>query len=138
MPAASKPLPPGPKGSFLFGSLRDFGRDPLAFLERCARDYADFLPIRFFNRPPIILNDPRDIETVLVTQARNFRKTIGYRTPIMRRLFGEGLLTSEGEHWVRQRRLNQPAFHRDRIATYVDIIVQFAGQMLATWRSGET
>jgi cytochrome P450 len=56
----------------------------------------------------------------------------------MRRLFGEGLLTNEGEHWVRQRRLAQPAFHRDRIATYASIIVESAGQMVATWQAGET
>jgi cytochrome P450 len=137
-PASSKPFPPGPKGSFILGNLADFGGDPLGFLERCVREHGDFVPIRFLSRTAIILNDPRDIETVLVTQSRNFRKTIGYRTPFMRRLFGEGLLTSEGEHWVRQRRLAQPAFHRDRIATYADIIVQFAGKMLASWQSGET
>ena len=132
------PFPPGPKGSLLLGSLKDFGRDPLGFLEMCARDYGDFVPVRFLNRTVFILNAPQDIESVLTTQARNFRKTIGYRTPFMRRLFGEGLLTSEGEHWVRQRRLAQPAFHRDRIATYADIIVEFAQQMLATWQPGET
>ena len=139
MPAASSTLlPAGPKGSLLLGSLKDFGRDPLGFLELCAREYGDFVPVRFLNRTVFILNAPQDIESVLTTQARNFRKTIGYRTPFMRRLFGEGLLTSEGEHWVRQRRLAQPAFHRDRIATYGDIIVEFAQQMLATWQPGET
>lgn len=131
-------LPAGPKGSLLLGSLQDFGRDPLGFLELCARDYGDFVPVRFLNRKVFILNSPQDIESVLATNARNFRKTLGYRTPFMRRLFGEGLLTSEGEHWIRQRRLAQPAFHRDRIATYADIIVEFAGQMLATWQNGET
>ncbi|HZQ45718.1 MAG TPA: cytochrome P450, partial [Verrucomicrobiae bacterium] len=136
--ASSMSLPAGPKGSLFLGSLKDFGRDPLGFLEMCARDYGDFVPVRFLNRTVFILNAPQDIESVLTTQARNFRKTIGYRTPFMRRLFGEGLLTSEGDHWVRQRRLAQPAFHRDRIATYADIIVEFAQQMLATWQTGET
>src|SRR5690348_1250594 len=96
--ASSMPYPAGPKGSLLFGSLKDFGRNPLAFLEMCARDYGDFVPVRFLNRTIFILNDPQDIESVLATQSRNFRKTMGYRTPFMRRLFGEGLLTSEGEH----------------------------------------
>lgn len=120
------------------GNLKDFGRDPLGFLELCSRDYGDFVPVRFLNRTVFILNSPQDIESVLTTHARKFQKTIGYRTPFMRRLFGEGLLTSEGEHWVRQRRLAQPAFHRDRIATYASIIVEFAGQMVATWQAGET
>jgi cytochrome P450 len=128
----------GPKGSFLVGNLPEFGRDPLAFLERCAREFGDFVPLRFLGRPVLFINDAAAIEQVLVTQARSFRKTIGYRTPFMRRLFGQGLLTSEGEFWIRQRRLSQPAFHRERIATYAETIVEFTKQMLATWRPGQT
>ena len=128
----------GPKGSFVVGNLPEFGRDPLGFLERCARDFGDFVPLRFLGRPVLFINAPAAIEQVLVSQARNFRKTIGYRTPFMRRLFGQGLLTSEGEFWTRQRRLSQPAFHRDRIATYAGTIVEFTEQMLAAWRPGET
>ena len=128
----------GPKGSFLVGNLPEFGRDPLAFLERCAREFGDFVRLRFLGRPVLFIYDATAIEQVLVTQARSFRKTIGYRTPFMRRLFGQGLLTSEGDFWIRQRRLSQPAFHRDRIATYAETIVEFTKQMLATWRPGET
>jgi cytochrome P450 len=133
-----QPRPSGPQGSWLFGSLPQFGKNPLAFLEQCARDHGDFVPFRVFNKTIIVLAAPAHIEYVLTTNPRNFRKTIGYRTPFMRRLFGRGLLTSEGEHWLRQRRLAQPAFHRDRIATYAQIIVQFAGEMTAAWQPGET
>src|SRR5438105_9605504 len=115
----------GPKGSFLVGNLPQFGRDPLAFLERCAREFGDFVPLRFVGRPVLFINDAAAIEQVLVSQSRNFRKTIGYRTPFMRRLFGRRLLTSEGEFWTRQRRLSQPAFHRDSIASYGGGIVSF-------------
>jgi cytochrome P450 len=128
----------GPKGSFLLGNLPAFGRDPLGFLEGCVREFGDFVPLRFLGRPVLFINDPAAIEQVLVTQARSFRKTIGYRTPFMRRLFGQGLLTSEGEFWTRQRRLSQPAFHRDRIATYAGTIVEFTEEMVASWRPGET
>ncbi len=130
--------PTGPKASFIWGHLPEFGRDPLRFLERCARDYGDFVPLRFVNKPVCLLNTPEHIEYVLTTHNRNFRKTLGYRTPFMRRLFGQGLLTSEGEFWVRQRRLAQPAFHRDRIATYAGIIVEFAERRMAAWQAGET
>src|SRR3954465_9651096 len=120
MPDPGLPLPSlsGPKGSLLVGNLTQFGRDPLGFLEQCAREHGDFVPIRFLNKTVYVLNDPEHLEYVLATNARNFRKTLGYRTPFMRRLFGQGLLTSEGDFWLRQRRLAQPAFHRDRIATY--------------------
>lgn len=137
-PPATTALPAGPKGSWLTGNLTQFGKDPLGFFEKCTRDYGDFVPIRFLHQNIFLVNDPLLIEEVLTTQARNFRKTLGYRMPVMRRIFGQGLVTSEGEHWVRQRRLAQPAFHRDRIAAYADTIVHFTEQMLATWSPGET
>ncbi len=126
----------GPKGRWLVGSLPDFGRDPLRFLEDCARNYGDFVTLRFFNRTVLLINDPRAIEQVLATQHRNFQKTLGYRTPFMRRLFGQGLLVSEGSLWTRQRRLAQPAFHRERIAGYADTIVTFTDRLAARWENG--
>ena len=127
----------GPKGRWLVGSLPDFGRDPLGFLENCARNYGDFVTLRFFNRTVLLINDPRAIEQVLATQHRNFQKTLGYRTPFMRRLFGQGLLVSEGPLWTRQRRLAQPAFHRERIAGYASTIVTFTDRLAERWESGE-
>ena len=134
----STALPPGPRGSPLLGNLPELARDPLQFLERCAREFGDFVPLRFLNRRVFLLNDPDAIESVLVTQSRSFRKTLGYRTPVMRRLFGQGLLTSEGALWTQQRRLAQPAFHRERIASYAATIVQFAEEMMKDWKAGET
>lgn len=128
----------GPKGSLLLGNLPEFGQDPLALLEKCARDHGDFVPLRFINKRIYLLNNPEDIEQVLAAQSKNFRKTLGYRTPFMRRLFGRGLLTSEGEFWTRQRRLAQPAFHRERIASYAKVITDFCERDLANWRPGET
>lgn len=139
MTSPSEPRwPAGPKGNLLSGNLNAFGRDPIGFLEECVRDYGDFVPLRFFNKRVVIINEPNAIEAVLVTQSRHFTKTLGYRTPFMRRLFGEGLLTSEGSLWVRQRRLAQPAFHREKVASYAPIVVGFAERMMAGWRPGET
>jgi cytochrome P450 len=110
----------------------------LGFLDRCAREGGDVVSLRFFNRTVLLLRDPATIEAALATNSRHFKKTIGYRTPFMRRLFGQGLLTSEGDLWLRQRRLAQPAFHRERIAGYGDIVAGFTGRMLEEWRDGET
>ncbi|MDB6033547.1 MAG: cytochrome family protein [Verrucomicrobiales bacterium] len=126
-----------PKPSFFLGHLPYFRENPLGFLEACIEDGADLVPLRFLNRRVLLVNDPQQIETILTSQSKNFRKTIGYRTPFMRRLFGQGLLTSEGPLWTQQRRLAQPAFHRERIASYADIIVRFAKDMLTTWQSGQ-
>lgn len=132
------PLPHGPKGRWLTGNLTDFGRDPLGFLDRCAQEYGDYVPLRFLNKRAIIINDPRAIEEVLVTQNRNFTKTSGFRTPFMDRLFGNGLLTSEGATWARQRRMAQPAFHRGQMAAYASSIVGFAERLIHGWQPGET
>lgn len=136
--AAAKPLPRGPRGRWLTGHLADFTGDPLAFLDRCVRDHGDFVPVRFLNKRSVIVNDHDAIEEILLTQSRKFTKMSGFQTPLVGRVFGQGLLTSEGAFWVRQRKLAQPAFHRQRVAAYAPSIVAFAEEMTAGWKSGET
>ena len=130
--------PNGPKGRWLTGNLTDFSGDPLGFLENCVREYGDFVPIRFFKKPVVIINDTDDIEKLLTTEYRNFEKMKGYSNPFTGRLFGNGLLTSDGETWVRQRRMAQPAFRRKRISAYAPVIVDLAEEMLSRWKCGET
>lgn len=129
--------PPGPPAAGWFGNLTQFGRDPLGFLTDCARRYGDFVQFRFGPRKVYLLNHPAYAEHVLTTHARQFKKTMGYRTPFMRRLFGEGLLTSEGQYWTRQRRLAQPAFHREHIARYATITREAAERRFQRWKPGE-
>jgi len=83
-----------------------------------------------------LLSDPSLIEYVLVENKRNFTKTRILRRN--RRLLGEGLLTSEGEFWRRQRRLAQPAFHRKRVAVYGEVMAALAERSLEAWRDGQT
>jgi cytochrome P450 len=75
---------------------------------------------------------PRDIETVLVTNAGNFAKSADYRA--LSRVLGQGLLTSEGEFWKRQRSLIQPAFHRQSILAYAAVMTRAVGRMLESWK----
>lgn len=120
----------------MLGSLRPFARDPLGFLTGCAREYGDVVRIRFLNRHVFLLNDLRDVEAVLATQASKFRKPASLRTPGVRRIMGLGLVTSDGEFWRRQRRLAQPAFHRERIAGYAGVAAGFAARMVESWPLG--
>ena len=106
----------GPPGRPLFGNLLEVSRDQLGFLMHCARTYGDRYELRFGARSIVVLNNPRDVEEVLINQQRNFAKGYFYR--ILGPLLGNGLLTSEGDFWRRQRRLAQPAFHRERIRAY--------------------
>lgn len=131
------PATPGPKGNFLLGVMPEFNRDSLAFLEKLARDYGDIVRARFFYIPIYFLYHPDHIEYVLATNSRNFIKPLTFRTPFFQRLVGNGLLTSEGEFWRRQRRLAQPAFHRERINAYGRSMVKDTEEMLATWRDSE-
>ena len=133
---AHLPLPPGPKGGLILGVMPEFNRDTLGFIGR-AKDHGDVVRMRFFYLTVHFLYDPAHIEYVLSTNARNFIKSRSLRTPFFRRLVGQGLLTSEGEVWKRQRRLAQPAFHRQRISAYGDVMVEYTLRMIANWQAGE-
>ena len=140
IPAKRQPsrnaVPPGPKGSLIMGVMRDFNRDTLGFVTRC-RDYGDVVRTRFLYLHAYFLYNPDDIESLLTTNAKSYRKARSLRSPFFYRLVGNGLVTSEGEFWRRQRRLAQPAFHRQRISSYGDVMVQYAERAIASWKSGE-
>ena len=128
-------LPPGPKGHYMTGNLLDYARDPLGFLTRCSREYGDVVRLRFPGLPLYLLNHPDHAEHVLVKNNRNFIKSRYFRRELS--FLGKGLLNSEGEFWRRQRRLAQPAFHRQRINAYGEVMVSYTERMLATWQDGE-
>lgn len=127
--------PPGPRGNFLTGNLLEFRRDPLGFLTMCARNYGPIVRLRFARIPACLINEPNYIKDVLVTNHRNFIKAKPLRAH--KRVFGNGLLTSEGDSWMRQRRVAQPAFHRKRIAAYGEVMVAYTVQMLDAWQEGD-
>ena len=126
----------GPKGNIVLGHMPAFRRDPLNFLLDCAREYGDWVPLRLGPRRAFLLGNPDDIEEVLVTQYRNFSKGPALKRSSL--LFGNGLLTSEGDFWRRQRKLAQPAFHRERIAAYAQIMVDETRRHVSNWKAGET
>src|SRR5712692_21721 len=130
--------PPGPKGSPVMGVMREFNRDSLGFIERAQRDYGDIVWMRFLYVPALFLYHPDDVEYVLTTNPKNFIKSMSLRSNFFQRLVGNGLLTSQGEEWKRQRRLSQPAFHRDRIATYANTMVEYTQRLISAWQGGET
>src|SRR5213075_2811098 len=120
----------------ILGVMPEFNRDLLAFIEHC-KDYGDVVRARFFYVTAYFLYDPKDIEYLLATNAKNFLKSMSLRSNFFNRLLGNGLLTSEGEFWRRQRRLAQPAFHRQRISSYADVMVEFTDRIMAEWKEGE-
>jgi len=135
MPAPTRDYPPGPKPHFLIGNFPLANRDPLRVFTGWAREFGDLFHYRAGWVHIYFLNHPALIESVLVNQHQNFTKERVLRNS--RWFFGDGLLTSEGSHWLRQRRLSQPAFHRERIASYAQTITGYAQGMLAEWKDGE-
>src|SRR3989449_2378953 len=131
----SKKVPPGPVSHWWSGFFRQYSRDPLGYLTFLFRTYGDVVGLRYFRYRVTFISHPKDIEEVLVNQAKKFAK--GRILRANKRLFGNGLLTSEGEFWLRQRRLTQPAFHRGRIASYAATMVEYTERMLSGWQGGE-
>ena len=129
----SLPAPTYP-ASGLLGSLTRFRRDPLELLMSGFRELGDVVHFRLFTRGLILVAHPGDVRVVLQEHAANFNK----RTPgfnVLRAFLREGLLTSEGDRWLRQRRIAQPAFHSTRIAGFGDAMTRAASQLVDHWLS---
>jgi cytochrome P450 len=121
---------PGPDGAT---ALTEYSQDPLAFETRCAREYGEMVPIQMGGELFCLLSNPAYITEVLkdrllFTKAQDLRLLSG--------LLGNGLLTSEGSFWQRQRRLAQPIFKQRRIDSYGEVMVDYTQRMLAGWQPG--
>jgi cytochrome P450 len=126
-PRVTTGWPPGPPGNLLFGHLRALRRDRLGFLSRLARDYGEFVPLRFRGKTAVFLNDPDLIETMLFRRATDYSKNnlSDFFHPTLRRL----LLFEESSSWLEQRRLAQPALRPDRMPAYAKVMVASAERM---------
>ncbi|WP_139491395.1 cytochrome P450 [Brevibacillus dissolubilis] len=125
----------GPTGLPLSGNLLQFRKNPLGFLQRAASEYGDIAHIRFGpNRHLYLISDPDMIKEVLVTKQNHFQKAKGLQ--VAKAVVGNGILTSEDKTHLRQRRLVQPAFHKQRINAYADTMVEYATRQIDHWEDG--
>jgi cytochrome P450 len=119
----------------LFGCLRPFQRDQLNFLRDIWRTHGDYVRIPTLPGFDVyFLADPAAIEHVLVKNHRNYRKPAFLTGPV-RLLLGNGLFTSEGDFWLRQRRLSQPAFLRGAIVRLAAPMTAAADDLMRTWEA---
>jgi cytochrome P450 len=135
VPKSMLKRPPGPRGLPIIGTSFMASRDSTKTLTRWARDYGDVVYYHFFDLHVYMLFHPQHIEQVLLGRTGNFLKGITARANP--ELFGNGLLTSDGEFWRRQRRLSNPAFHRASLARYAEITVEETTHFFQLWKSGE-
>lgn len=134
----TRPTPiPMEAGLPLIGTVIPMSHDPLGYLTRIVRKYPDLAGIKVMGATYYVISHPDLIEQVLVTHNQRFIKDKGlkvYAKPV----FGNGLLSSDGDFWLRQRRMAQPAFHRQRINAYAEAMTDFTARALSSWRDGET
>jgi len=141
IPPPSPPrIPTGPRGLPLIGVIRDVRKDSLGFLMRTATEHGPVSGYRLGPGRSYLVSHPDGLKHVLQDNVQNYTKDhVSYS--LMRRVVGDGLVTSQGETWLKQRRLAQPAFHRARISAMAEQMVRAAAELSGQWsdaqRSGE-
>src|SRR4029079_10923930 len=103
-----------------FGLLREFMTDPLGFQLRAWKRFGDVVRLRIGPLLVHFLYHPDHVRRLLYDNQKNYLRGWHYR--ILRRLFGDSILTAEGESWRWQRRLAQPAFQRQRLGSYAKVM----------------
>ena len=125
---------PGPRGHLLLGSAPEIAKDPLGAYSALAREFGDVVLVRFVRWPTYLLFHPDDVRHVLQEKHLGYSKDL-YTYRVLRLLTGAGLITNDGAAWLRQRRLIQPAFHRQRLAAVGDVAADACGRLLQRWDS---
>ena len=123
---------PGPSGPQMLRAIRTIRSDALGFLEQMARAYGPVVQFPIPSPPTYLVSDPEAVRRVLVTHARDYDKeTIQYRSLSL--VTGEGLLTTSGEVWRRQRRMVQPAFHHEVLEGVVGHAARATEELISRW-----
>ncbi len=128
-------FPPGPKPRPIVGNLLEFRKDQLGFITRLQGQYDKAFTFYFGKSPMVMFTTPEAVRYVLVEHAKNF--IMGEIMQGLRLLLGDGLLTTDGEFHRRQRRLMLPAFHRKRVESYRDAMIDYTERMLEHWQPGQ-
>lgn len=128
---------PGPDGVPFLGILPQFARDPLAFTVKSAREYGPVVRWEFPTERSFLVTDPDVIEQILVRENQHYIKGHLFQRSL-RPFLGQGLLTSEGEAWRRQRHRIEPAFHPERLERYATVVTDRTEETISRWRDGET
>jgi cytochrome P450 len=126
--------PPGPHCRPFIGVLPEYRRDPLNLFSSLAR-YGDIVKTRIGPFPTIFINHPDYIKHVLVDNVENYHKGVAYSR--LKALIGEGLVTSNGDTWKRNRKLLQAAFNRKNLSGHASLIYDGSQALLERWRAKE-
>ena len=120
------------KGWPLVGSLPQLIKNPFGYFKQAQETYGDIYNLNLGISKMLIVNHPRHLQRILVDNAQNYRKG-GAMWDAVRAMLGNGLVVSEGSFWMRQRRMMNPQFHRQRLAALNDLMVSAIAEALDTW-----
>ncbi|MFT4570114.1 MAG: cytochrome P450 [Hyphomicrobiaceae bacterium] len=133
--------PPGPRGFLGLNALRCLEKDPLSFLRQLQSQYGDVASLRVLGMRLVVVAHPDGVRHVLQDRHAIYTKqNTDYK--VLARVLGQGLVTSDGEFWRRQRRMIQPAFHKERIRGFATLMSREAmlsrERLVAAARAGQT
>ncbi len=113
--------------------MSDFQKEQVHFFGNAARKYGDVVHVRFGPANNYLVSHPDGVQYVLQTNNKNYvRQAFGNN--LIKIFSGLNLFTSDGDYWLRQRRMSQPAFHRRRIDGFGAIMTDAAHRMLDNWK----
>ena len=119
-----------PKVSVLPGIFR---KSPFFFLSEAAREQGGFVRLKIGPRSVYLVSDPHMFQHILRDNVRNYQKS-KFLYNAAKPMVGEGLLTSEGDFWLRQRRMIQPQFHRQKVASFATMMTDAVDEIMLTWQ----
>jgi len=130
----NKPIPQA-KGDFLLGNFRELKADSFRTLCDWQRDYGDLVGFKIGAQQFYLFSHPKLIEDALIKQSDVFVKMYDPKKPKgLELVLGQGLVTSKGELWQKQRRLMQPVFQRKNLSALLPQFATAGEQMLERWR----
>src|SRR5215207_1845782 len=129
-PAAHKIIP-GPRGLLLLGVMPEMVRDMLGLFTKTAREFGGIAQFKLLNSTYFLITNPDYVKYILQDNYKNYIR--GRSVENGRVLLGNGLPLIDGDFWLRERRLLQPAFHRERLGTLADTITAVIDTFMQDW-----
>ncbi len=125
--------PPSPQGNFILGNTQQFKKNPLEFMVSSVKSLGDIISFRILTKRVYMISDAETARYIMQTNSKNYTKSPGYKP--LRLLVGNGLFTSEGTFWLRQRRMYQPAFSNKSVENYSKNVIESSKEVISGWEN---